>query len=157
MCRWGTLKNTPVLLLNDQSIPHWEPIDACIADYITDMNKKGIITSECCCAHRKTNLTFSKTTVWLHPDQIESLKMYGYEFEMEYRTYKHDDGSVITIPFVAHTVPDWGVDHQYDWTFDVSKKEQSTIWIDSKQQDVHKHVSLEFLMNYPTNILPGGK
>lgn len=154
MCRWGTLKTVPVFLFGDKVIPHWEAIDACIADYVNDMNKKGIITSKCCCAHRKTTLTFSSPTVWLYPDQIDILQLYGYQFEIEYRTYNQDDGSVTTIPFVAHTIPEWGIDHQYDWSFDVSKKEHSTIWVgSSRQEDVHKPVSLDFLMSYSANFL----
>ena len=32
---------------------HSEPIDACIAAYVAQMNRGGIITVDCCCGHGK--------------------------------------------------------------------------------------------------------
>jgi len=56
MCEWGNYKTVYVIRRNHPDLPDgWYPVavDACIADYVQEMNDKGIITVGCCCGHGK--------------------------------------------------------------------------------------------------------
>ena len=56
MCKWGTDKLIHVIRRNNPDVPDgWHPVyvDACIADYVQEMNDRGIITVGCCCGHGK--------------------------------------------------------------------------------------------------------
>ena len=133
MCRWGTYEEVPVYYQSQIFEPselklHSEPIDACIAAYVAQMNRRGIITVDCCCGHGKYHDGVkARPLVSMLTSQAEILTHYGYEFELDYRDYKQDDGTVIYEPYLNHWIPDSGVDHSLDWTYGIDKKED--IWI----------------------------
>lgn len=54
MCKWGTTRMIRVIRRNHDDYPdgwHSIGVDACIANYVQEMNDRGIITVGCCCGH----------------------------------------------------------------------------------------------------------
>mgnify|MGYP007059585280 CR=1 FL=1 len=80
MCQWGTDKVINVIRRNNANIPDgWHPIavDACIADYVQEMNDKGIITIGCCCGHGK-----GPSHVLVAPQSAYLMQAHGYAFRV---------------------------------------------------------------------------
>lgn len=88
MCKWGTDKLIYVIRRNNPYIKdgwHAMAVDACIADYVQEMNNRGIITTGCCCGHGK-----DPAEVLIDYASKDILDKYGYAYEdYENRLFIH--------------------------------------------------------------------
>jgi hypothetical protein len=65
MCKWGT--NTEVEIVRRVKV------DACIADWIVDLNRQGIHTTSCCCGHGG-----APATATILPSSQQAAREQGY-------------------------------------------------------------------------------
>jgi hypothetical protein len=78
MCKWGTDRFIYVIRRNNDVILdgwHRIAVDACIAEYVQEMNNRGVITVGCCCGHGK-----EEGVVLVAEECISLLDRLGYEY-----------------------------------------------------------------------------
>ena len=78
MCQWGTDRVIHVIRRNNDDIPdgwHSVAVDACLADYVQEMNMRGIITTGCCCSHGH-----GIPVALIATESIPLLDQYAYEY-----------------------------------------------------------------------------
>lgn len=76
MCKWGTDTTIYVIRRNNDTIPdgwHAIAVDFCIAEYVQEMNNRGIITLGCCCGHGK-----APAVVLVALESADLMDRYGY-------------------------------------------------------------------------------
>lgn len=103
MCKWGTDRIIHVIRRNNDNIPdgwHAIAVDACIADYVQEMNNKGIITLGCCCSHGH-----GKPIVQIDTISIGALTQHGYAFRVETYTYGDENGNPYQQDVIEHDIP----------------------------------------------------
>lgn len=103
MCKWGTDKLIHVIHRNNEYIPdgwHEIAVDACIADYVQEMNDRGIITTGCCCGHFKGDSVVTVAT-----KSQDLLDLFGYAYQILDWQYLHEDGTPYTEKIIECVVP----------------------------------------------------
>jgi len=85
MCQWGTERIIHVID-RDRHVA----VDACIADYVQEMNDRGIVTIACCCGHGQglasvlvLRRSIPEMLRWRYAFENYSLDLIEHRFELE--------------------------------------------------------------------------
>lgn len=103
MCKWGTDKLIYCIRRNHPDYSDgWHPIhvDACIADYVQEMNRRGIITLNCCCGHGK-----DVGYVIIDPSSACLMERHNYEYITQNDSFITESGQNYTETRLYHFLP----------------------------------------------------